>query len=126
MWNLQVSNSTDSKKEWKITVDDYDVGHIYVASMGGQVTGRRAGTLAEQGFTGCIIIDDPLKPEDAFSKIKRDSTNRKILNTVNSRKAKSDTPIIMIMQRLHVEDPTHFVMTGNLPGDWVSKFLFRH
>ena len=86
--------------------------------MGGQVTGRRAGTLAEEGFTGCIIIDDPLKPEDAFSKIKRDSANRKILNTVNSRKAKSDTPIIMIMQRLHVEDPTHFVMTGNLPGDW--------
>ncbi|TCB67403.1 helicase [Acinetobacter sp. ANC 4216] len=118
MWNLQVSNSTDSKKEWKITVDDYDVGHIYVASMGGQVTGRRAGTLAEEGFTGCIIIDDPLKPEDVFSKIKRDSANRKILNTVNSRKAKSDTPIIMIMQRLHVEDPTHFVMTGNLPGDW--------
>ncbi|RLL31748.1 helicase [Acinetobacter cumulans] len=118
MWNLQVSNSTDSKKEWKITVDDYDVGHIYVASMGGQVTGRRAGTLADDGFTGCIIIDDPLKPEDAFSKIKRDSANRKILNTVNSRKAKSDTPIIMIMQRLHVEDPTNFVMTGNLPGDW--------
>lgn len=107
MWNLQVSNSTDSKKEWKITVDDYDVGHIYVASMGGQVTGRRAGTLAEQGFTGCIIIDDPLKPEDAFSKIKRDSANRKILNTVNSRKAKSDTPIIMIIRWMKVEDKAH-------------------
>lgn len=118
MWNLQVSNSTDSKKEWKITVDDYDVGHIYVASMGGQVTGRRAGTLADDRFTGCIIIDDPLKPEDAFSKVKRDASNRKLLNTVNSRKAKSDTPIIMIMQRLHTEDPTNFVMTGNLPGEW--------
>lgn len=22
------------------------------------------------------------------------------------------------MQRLHVEDPTHFVMTGNVPGEW--------
>ncbi|HFX6219131.1 TPA: helicase, partial [Acinetobacter baumannii] len=40
------------------------------------------------------------------------------LNTVNSRKAKSDTPIILIMQRLHVEDPTNFVMTGNVPGEW--------
>ena len=118
MWDLTVSNSTDSKKEWKITVEDYDVGHVYVASMGGQVTGRRAGTLADDGFTGCIIIDDPLKPEDAFSKIKRDAANRKLLNTVNSRKAKSDTPIIMIMQRLHTEDPTNFVMTGNLPGEW--------
>jgi predicted phage terminase large subunit-like protein len=120
MWDLTVSNSTDSKKEWKITVEDYDVGHVYVASMGGQVTGRRAGTLADDGFTGCIIIDDPLKPEDAFSKIKRDAANRKLLNTVNSRKAKSDTPIIMIMQRLHTEDPTNFVMTGNLPGEWTQ------
>src|SRR5690606_32056201 len=34
MWDLTVSNSTDSKKEWKITVEDYDVGHVYVASMG--------------------------------------------------------------------------------------------
>lgn len=119
MWGLTVSNSTDSKKEWKITVEDYDVGHVYVASMGGQVTGRRAGTL-DDGFTGCIIIDDPLKPEDAFSKIKRDAANRKLLNTVNSRRATSDTPIIMIMQRLHTEDPTHFVMTGNLPGNWTQ------
>ncbi len=66
MWDLTVSNSTDSKKKWKITVEDYDVGHVYVASMGGQVTGRRAGTLADDGFTGCIIIDDPLKPRRCF------------------------------------------------------------
>ncbi|MDR8289768.1 helicase, partial [Acinetobacter baumannii] len=88
------------------------------ASMGGQVTGRRAGTLANEGFTGAIILDDPLKPEDAFSQTARRKANRKILNTVNSRKAKSDTPIILIMQRLHVEDPTNFVMTGNVPGKW--------
>jgi len=24
----------------------------------------------------------------------------------------------LIMQRLHVEDPTNFVMTGNVPGEW--------
>lgn len=37
---------------------------------------------------------------------------------MNSRKAKSSTPIILIMQRLHVEDPTSFVMNGNVPGKW--------
>lgn len=46
--------------------------------MGGQVTGRQAGTLADDGFTGRIIVGYPLKPEDAFSKVKRDSANRKI------------------------------------------------
>lgn len=118
LWPVNISKSSDAKSNWKTTVDGYDAGHVYGASMGGQVTGRRAGTLADEGFTGCIILDDPLKPEDAFSKNGRDNANRKILNTVNSRKAKSDTPIIIIMQRLHVEDPTNFVMTGNVPGNW--------
>ncbi|MEJ5205097.1 phage terminase large subunit [Acinetobacter junii] len=118
LWPVKISTSTDAKSSWKTTVDGYDAGHVYSASMGGQVTGRRAGTLANEGFTGAIILDDPLKPEDAFSKSARKKANRKILNTVNSRKAKSDTPIILIMQRLHVEDPTNFVMTGNVPGEW--------
>lgn len=118
LWQIDISSSSDAKANWKTTVDGYDAGHVYAASMGGQVTGRRAGTLSDHGFTGCIILDDPLKPEDAFSKNGRDRANRKILNTINSRKAKSDTPIIIIMQRLHVEDPTNFVMTGNVPGDW--------
>jgi len=118
LWPVKISTSTDAKASWKTTVDGYEAGHVYSASMGGQVTGRRAGTLADVGFTGAIILDDPLKPEDAFSKTARNKANRKILNTVNSRKAKSSTPIILIMQRLHVEDPTNFVMTGNVPGEW--------
>lgn len=109
MCTVSVSTSSDAKASWKTTVDGYDAGHIYSASMGGQVTGRRAGTLADDGFTGAIVLDDPLKPEEAFSKNARDKANRKILNTVNSRKAKSDTPIIMIMQRLHVEDPLSLI-----------------
>ena len=117
LWPVDISTDTDAKGSWKTTVDGFNAGHVYAASMGGQVTGRRAGTL-DDGFTGAIIIDDPLKPEDAFSKASRDKANRKILNTVNSRKARSDTPIIMIMQRLHSDDPTGFVLSGGLPGEW--------
>ncbi|EOW2314435.1 phage terminase large subunit [Acinetobacter baumannii] len=105
LWPVKISTSTDAKSSWKTTVNGYDAGHVYSASMGGQVTGRRAGTLANEGFTGAIILDDPLKPEDAFSQTAR-------------RKAKSDTPIILIMQRLHLEHPTNFVLTGNVPGEW--------
>lgn len=117
LWPVIIANDTDAKSNWKTQIEGMHAGHVYAASMGGQVTGRRAGTLND-GFTGAIILDDPLKPEDAFSLTTRDKANRKILNTVNSRKAKSDTPIIMIMQRLHEDDPTGFVMKGNLPGEW--------
>lgn len=117
LWPVKIATDTDAKGNWKTEVDGFSAGHVFAASMGGQPTGRRAGTL-DVGFTGAIILDDPLKPEDAFSKTARDKANRKILNTVNSRKAKSDTPIITIMQRLHVDDPTGFLMSGSLPGDW--------
>lgn len=119
LWKVDIATDTDAKGNWKTNVDGFNAGHVYAASMGGQVTGRRAGTL-DTGFTGAIILDDPLKPEDAFSKAALDKANRKILNTVNSRKAKSTTPIITIMQRLHEEDPTGFLKQGNLPG----KFEF--
>lgn len=117
LWQVDIATDTDSKANWKTNVDGFNAGHVYAASMGGQVTGRRAGTL-DDGFTGAIILDDPLKPEDAFSFTARDKANRKLLNTVNSRKAKSNTPIIVIMQRLHEDDPTGFIMDGNMPSQW--------
>jgi predicted phage terminase large subunit-like protein len=117
MWQIDIATDTDAKGNWKTTVDGFNAGHVYASSIGGQVTGRRAGTL-DDDFTGAIVLDDPLKPEDAFSKTARDKASRKILNTVNSRKAKSTTPILLIMQRLHEEDPTGFMLSGHLPGEF--------
>lgn len=71
-----------------------------------------------EGWQGAIIIDDPLKVEDAYSKTYREKANRKLQSTVKSRKATPDTPIIVIMQRLAEEDPTGFIKEGNLPGEW--------
>jgi predicted phage terminase large subunit-like protein len=71
-----------------------------------------------EGWQGAIIIDDPLKVDDAYSKPARDKANRKLISTVKSRKANPDTPIIVIMQRLAEEDPTGFIKAGKVPGDW--------
>lgn len=117
LWKIGISSDTDAKSSWKTDIEGFEGGHIYAASMGGQVTGRRAGRLTDD-FNGLIVIDDPLKPEDAFSDTKRKAVNRKLVNTVKSRKAKSDTPIILIMQRLHSDDPTKFILDGNLGGKW--------
>lgn len=59
LWPVKISTSTDAKSSWETTVDGYDAGHVYSASMGGdELRGRRAGTLANEGFTGAIILDD--------------------------------------------------------------------
>lgn len=113
LWPMEIAVDSKAKKKWNVMHEGRTSGGTYAAALGGQITGFRAGRMVD-GFQGAIIIDDPLKPEDAFSKTKRDAANRKLLSTVKSRKANPDTPIIIIMQRLSEDDVTDFVMKGNL------------
>ncbi|MBN3822339.1 phage terminase large subunit [Burkholderia sp. Ac-20384] len=117
IWPMTIAADAKSKKRWNVVVNGKKAGGVYAVSLGGQITGFRAGHMAE-GWQGAIIIDDPLKVEDAYSKTNRDKANRKLMSTVKSRKANPDTPIIVIMQRLAEEDPTGFIKSGKMPGEW--------
>jgi predicted phage terminase large subunit-like protein len=117
LWPLAIADDAKSKKRWNVVQDGQKVGGVYAVSLGGQITGFRAGHMAP-GWQGAILIDDPLKVEDAYSKTKRDASNRKLVSTVKSRKANPDTPIIVIMQRLAEQDPTGFIQSGQMPGKW--------
>lgn len=122
LWPLEISDDTKSKKRWNVMVNGKIGGGVYATSLAGQITGFRAGHMTP-GFSGCILIDDPLKPEDAFSKSKMDAANRKLLTTVKSRKANPDVPIIVIMQRIAEDDPTGFIKKGNLGKDWTHIMI---
>lgn len=116
-WPMAIADDAKAKKRWNVVMDGKPAGGVYATSLGGQITGFRAGHMAE-GFQGAILIDDPVKPEDAFSKSKLDAINRTLLTTVQSRRANPDTPIILIMQRIAENDPTGFIQQGNLGADW--------
>src|SRR5258706_14411049 len=63
-------------------------------SVGGTLTGR-GGNL--------VIIDDPLKPQEAQSQSARDSLKQWYSNTLLSRlDHKTEGSIIVVMQRLHL------------------------
>jgi len=65
-------------------------------SVGGVLTGRGA---------DFIILDDPLKPDDAMSESRRKGVNDWYDNTVLSRlNNKEEGVIIIVMQRLHQDD----------------------
>lgn len=117
LWPLEIATDAKSKGRWNVLVDGKNAGGVYATSLSGQITGFRAGHMAP-GFQGAIIIDDPLKPDDAFSKPKLNAANRKLLNTVKSRRANPDTPIIVIMQRISENDPSAFILNGNMGGEW--------
>jgi len=113
MWPLKIADDSKSKKRWNVLVDGKPAGGVYATSLGGQITGFRAGHMVD-GFQGAIVIDDPLKPEDAFSKQKIEAANRRLLTTVKSRRANPNTPIVLIMQRIAETDPSGFIIAKNL------------
>lgn len=78
-----------------------DGGKFHAVPTGGSVTGKGCGITSE-GFGGLMVIDDPLKPVDAFHATSRNEANRRYTNTLLSRLANQDeTPIVIIQQRLN-------------------------
>lgn len=73
-------------------------GMRYSVGTGGSVTGFHAHFL---------IVDDPLDPRQSVSEAELKSTNSWMAETLPTRKTdKLVTPTILIMQRLHQNDPT--------------------
>jgi predicted phage terminase large subunit-like protein len=107
-----INKSSDSKKKWYTTAK----GGVYATAAGGQVTGFGAGKVDDDeaelddflaissGFAGALLIDDPIKPEDADSDRIRERVNMRYDSTIKNRVNSRNTPIIITAQRTHEED----------------------
>lgn len=99
----RLSSEKQSVNEFLTT----EQGFRMSTSIGGVLTGRGA---------DLIILDDPLKPDDALSETKRTSVNEWYDNTLVSRLNSKETGVIIIvMQRLHQDDLVGHVMDQE---DW--------
>lgn len=108
LWpNLTIRDNKDAKGAWATS----DNGQFLATAAGGSVTGFGAGRLDEWDestgefkFSGALLIDDPLKPDDARHDPMRNAVNRRWDETIKSRRNSPKTPTICVMQRLHQED----------------------
>ena len=91
-------------------LDRQAVGHLsttrggmrYATSVGGSLTGIGADV---------IIVDDPMKPEEAFSDAERNTANRWTRHTLFTRlNHKGKGRIIVVQQRLHEDDMIGHIM----------------
>jgi len=113
LWPMQTRTDTKGKKRWFTELG----GGMMATASGGQITGFRAGRM-ESGFTGAFINDDPVKPDDAYSNVKRNAINDRFNNTMRSRLAVETVPMINIMQRIHEDDLTGFLLKGGSGDHW--------
>jgi predicted phage terminase large subunit-like protein len=84
-------------------------------------SGFRKSTSVSGPLTGLggdlFIIDDPQKPVDAQSELRRNGLNQWVSNTLMSRLDNKQTgAIIVVMQRVHQDDLSGFLL--NSSDDW--------
>lgn len=129
IWGRALRQDTSAKGLWRTP----EGGSFKASPAGGAVTGFRAGNMDEieedaegideldddlgeigggDGFSGGLIIDDPLKPDDASSEVKRNFVNGRYMNTFRSRLAHERVPIWIAMQRIHRKDFSQHLLTG--------------
>jgi predicted phage terminase large subunit-like protein len=88
----RISPAKDTELEFATTLG----GNRLATSVGGTLTGRGA---------DLIIIDDPMKPQDALSEAARESNKQWYGNTLLTRlNNKTKDAIVVVMQRLHLDD----------------------
>ena len=94
-----------------------DGGVVYATGAEGTITGFGAGKMRE-GFGGAIIIDDPHKASEATSDTMRANVQEWFTVTMESRLNNRDAPIIVIMQRLHEDDLSGWLLGGGNGEKW--------
>ena len=95
--NIQIRRDKSGKQNYENTA----TGYRYATSTGATITGFHAHV---------IINDDPQNPKQAESDQMRIAANEHT-KTLSSRKVdKANTPVVTIMQRLHEEDVTGYLL----------------
>jgi len=87
---------------------------LTAASMGSAITGVDAGNPNITGFAGALIIDDPLDVGNVKSKIAKEECIRIYTDKLKTRLRTNTTPIIVIMQRLALDDLSAYILENEL------------
>lgn len=109
-------------KSGKGNYENTKTGARYTTSTGGTITGKHA---------HIIINDDPLNPAQAYSDTMRATANEHTKTLASRKVNKKNTPTITIMQRLHEDDVTGYLLSKkgesirhlNLPAELSNKVL---
>lgn len=110
---VALKDDSQAKDEWRTTAG----GMMYAVGAGGTITGYGAGKH-RPGFGGCILIDDPLKADEARSEVMRGNLIDWYKDTLQSRVNSPETPIIYIGQRLHEDDLAGWLLNGGSGEQW--------
>jgi hypothetical protein len=117
-WPMRASDDMWQKFNWKAKDEHGNTHSMYGTTPEGQPTGRRAGFMVDNAFTGAILVDDPMPPKIDGSFVKMTRSNHMTNRIVRSRRALPTIPIIMLQQRIGIGDTTDFLMGPKSPDKY--------
>lgn len=95
---------------WTLS-DEQNAKDYFVNTAGGERLAIGVGGIGRRAHV--IGIDDPIEPGDARSAAERQRVNDWIGQTISQRFVDARRPrLSVVMQRLHVEDPSAFLLAG--------------
>ena len=116
---INIRGDSSAKDEFRTSQG----GVIYATGSEGRITGYGAGAMNKNEFRGCIVVDDAHKAGEADSDISRQNVLDWFQTTMESRKNNPDTPIIVIMQRLHEQDLAGWLLNGGNGEEWETLII---
>lgn len=90
---------------------------LTAGTTGGAITGLDAGNPNIDGFSGALIIDDPMDAGNARYEKAREEVVTFYDEKLATRRRTPTTPTILIMQRLHLDDLVGWI-EKNEPDEW--------
>ncbi len=114
LFGVEIPRDSSAKDFFKTSFG----GAVAAFGSAGAITGRDGGLPGLDRYTGAVIVDDLIKPDEASSQTVRDKINNNFFETILPRQRGINVPIIVIGQRLHEEDIFACLLRGDDGHEW--------
>lgn len=117
LFDLKLKDDEKSKINWSFDSSLNRTG-LVATTTGSGSTGADSGNPAIDGYSGAVILDDPMDAGDINSQVKLDEVIRIYDDKLATRRRTPTTPSIVIMQRLCKNDLIGY-LKKNQKDDWL-------
>ena len=119
LFDVDISSDSKAKDFFQTTAG----GAVKAFGSAGSITGNDAGLPHCPHFSGAVICDDLIKPDEASSPTIRERVLNNYKETILQRLRGPNVPIISIGQRLHEDDVSNYMLSGKDERVWKSVVL---
>ena len=119
LFGIEIRRDSSAKADFTTTQG----GCVAAFGSEGAITGRDGGLPGMNRYSGCVVIDDPHKPDEVHSDTIRQRVIDNYNQTIKERRRSPNVPFCCMGQRLREEDLYEYLLNGNDGYYWNRVIL---